>query len=279
VGGALRAIVNSEVPRPRAVTSRRVWRGEAMELLALGRAGAPDEVPAIWAAPSEGRWSGKVLVVVSDDAGRGAVGLSPEGGKIDGLAALALSRGAAVLAPDVFLTGRLVPAGRKEGEPLRPPVDPKRHGAYCGYTFGYNRTPLAERVHDVLTAVGYALSVPGTHTVDLVGVGEGGLWALLAKGIAEGAVRRVLADRPGFDFSELKDVSDLRMCPGGVKYGGWAAFAALSAPDPLSIRGLATAPPILEAAYRAAGVPGSLRMAGDAGLARAAEALLLSPTE
>jgi len=138
-------------------------------------------------------------------------------------------------------------------------VDAKRHQEYCGYTFGYNRTPLANRVHDVLTLIGYARSVPGTHTVHLWGLGEGGLCVLLAKGLAGDAVLRTMAEGPDFDFQDVKDVNDLRFLPGGVKYGGWGAFAALCAPGELSVLGDSELPEVLLAAYRAGGVEKRIR--------------------
>ena len=67
----------------------------------------------------------------------------------------------------------------------------------------------------------------------------------------------------------MKDVNDLRFLPGGVKYGGWGAFAALSAPGELWLRGEGPFPGVLSAAYRAAGAEGRLqrvekdRSAGD----------------
>ena len=141
-------------------------------------------------------------------------------------------------------------------------MDGKRHSKYCGYTYGYNRTVLANRVHDVLTAVGHARAVRGTHTVRLVGLGEGGLWVLLARGLAGDAVSGTVASRPAFDFSRVRDVNDLRFLPGGVKYGGWGAFAALAAPDRLCLVGGGDVPDLLGAAYGAAGVPDRLLSRG-----------------
>jgi hypothetical protein len=201
-----------------------------------------------------------VVVLVLDDAARqrGLEGLlfGVEGGLPPGSPwAAILAKGAALLVPEVFLTGRLVPAGKE----AKLPVDAQRHKNYSGYTWGYNRTPLANRVHDVLTAVGYAQSVPGTHSVYLAGGGEGGLWAILAGALAGRAVCGTLAERPPYDFQEVKDSSDPRFLPGGVKYGGWGAFAAAMAPGNLWIAGKGDLPPVLGAAFKAAGAGDHLR--------------------
>lgn len=281
VGGALRAIVASEVPAPGRVAARAILsrgfsaggRAATEELLALGREGTGEDVPALWLVP-EG-WNGKVVVIATDDERREAVGLHGgglhgEGRAPTGFALEVLRLGAAVLAPEVFLTGRLVPADGSG----KAPTDAARHSRYCGYTYGYNRTPLAQRVHDVLTAIGYAWGVMGTNAVHLVGAGDGGLWAMLAKGVAGPAVSRTVAERPPFDLADVKGVDDLRFLPGGVKYGGWGGFAALAAPDLLGLVGEGPLPAVLVAAYRAAGVEDRLRQGTGIDLATLAARLL-----
>jgi hypothetical protein len=213
-------------------------------------------VPAAWLEPRS--WNGTVVVAVADDASRSRLGLGAD--LPSGPARAWLETGAAVLAPEVLLTGRLVP---REG-PRKLPVDGSRHARYPGYTYGYNRTLMADRVHDVLTALGHARSVEGCRAVHLVGLGDGGLWALLAKGLAGSAVGRTFAERPGFDFADVRDVDDPRFLPGGLKYGGWGAFAALAAPDRLAIAGAGPLPAVVVQAYAAAGAADRLEAIGAA---------------
>ncbi|MCH2374769.1 MAG: hypothetical protein MK538_11315, partial [Planctomycetes bacterium] len=226
--------------------------GYRVEWLDLSRDGTRDRVPALWVVPE--RWSGKVVVAVSDN-GMGAFATSAGSGRSQGLAVAALVDGAAVLAPDVLL------AVRPDDESTTPSlaVDEQRHKQYVGYTFGYNRTLLASRVHDVLTAVGYARAQSGTKSIDLVGTGEGGLWVMFAKAIARDAVGGVVADAPNFDFGDIEDVNDPRLLPGGLKYGGWGAFAALCAPAPLTLVGENELPAILQSVYAAANSSDRLR--------------------
>jgi hypothetical protein len=126
----------------------------------------------------------------------------------------------AVLCGDVFLTGEYVPQGHgKEGTR---PVNKE----FPGYTFAYNRTILAERVHDVLTLVAFAKSRQSkfVHQVALEGAG---LWALLAKGLAGEAILRSAIDLNGFDFDQVKDAGDENFLPGALKYGGVMSFVSL----------------------------------------------------
>jgi len=262
IGTALRAILASEMPLPGTVSAKRLGtadgKGVRIDKLALRRAGVAEEVPALWLEPE--RWSGKVLVLVLPGGKDGV--LEGDAGEPGPLARAALDARTAVLAPDVFLTGELVPPAGA----ANPPVDPKRHEDYCGYTYGYNRSIIANRAHDILTAAGHAAAVPGAHTVHLAGVGEAGLWTLLARGLAGSRVGRTLAARPAFDFKDITDPKDARLLPGGLKYGGWGAFAALAAPGELRILGDGDLPEVLGATYQAAGaeaalvrIPGSTR--------------------
>src|SRR5206468_3523836 len=84
--------------------------------------------------------------------------------KVVGTAVRALvDAGYAVVAPDVLGTGELTPE-----KPF--PVDKN----FAGYTYGYNRTLLANRVHDVLTFLAFGRGHLQAKAVHLVGWGEMG---------------------------------------------------------------------------------------------------------
>lgn len=104
---------------------------------------------------------------------------------------------------------------------------------YPGYTFGYNRCILAERVHDILTAVAAARGRPGVKRVQLVGWESAGPWVVIARSQCGDAVGRTAADLAGFRFDTVRTNDDPMMLPGALRYGGLGAFAALCAPHPL----------------------------------------------
>jgi pimeloyl-ACP methyl ester carboxylesterase len=98
---------------------------------------------------------------------------------------------------------------------------------FAGYTYGYNRSLLANRVRDVLTV----LDVHSPETkMYVVGFGEMGSVAVLAKALAGDRVTKLAADLNQFRFEAIKDTADPMMLPGAVKYGGLPAFLALCAP-------------------------------------------------
>jgi hypothetical protein len=68
-------------------------------------------------------------------------------------------------------------------------------------------------------------------------------------------------DTAGFRFAKLKSIDDADFLPGGAKYLDLPGLMALSAPYPLWLAGEGgKAPPVLEAAYRAAGHPNQLTL-------------------
>jgi hypothetical protein len=136
---------------------------------------------------------------------------------------------------------------------------------FAGYTFGYNRPLLAQRVHDILTAVAHAKGHEKVKTVHLVGFGEAGPWVLLARGLCGDAVARTAADVDGFRFEKVRTTTDEMMLPGGLKYGGLAALAALAAPGELYVHnhhGTGSGH-WLKAVYEAAGAADKLQRSSD----------------
>jgi hypothetical protein len=162
-----------------------------------------------------------------------------------------LDAGNIVASFDLLATGEFVgPAGTAAHLKLNP--------KYAGYTYAYNHPLLANRVHDILSAIAGLSKNPDRHPkIRLVGIGEAGPCVLLAAGLARERVSEVIADVHGVRLSGISQASDPFFLPGALKYGGLAGLAALAAPTKLDLYGAAEisaddlAP--LSAVYRAAG--------------------------
>ncbi|HEY1378095.1 MAG TPA: hypothetical protein VGF55_14940 [Gemmataceae bacterium] len=247
VGGALGVMVHDALPAAGGVEATEVGpkdeqAGRMARKFLLTRTGRHEAVPAYGVRGPE--HDGTVVVWVHP---KGKASLFADGKLVPEAQAI-LDRKAAILAVDVFGTGELA---------AKPAVNAK----YAGYTFGYNRPFLGERVHDILTAVAFARSHPQTKTVHLVGWESAGPWVVLARALAGDTVARTAADLDGFRFENVKSADDPMMLPGAVKYGGPPAFAALCAPGELLLhnhRGTGTGQLVADA-YRAAGADGRLR--------------------
>jgi dienelactone hydrolase len=218
--------------------------GARVQKLLLGRSGEKEQLPALLVTPK--KHDGAIVVWVHP-AGKSSL---LEDGKLSAAARRLLDCQAAILALDVFGTGEF------------PHLEQGVVGRnYAGFTFGYNRPLLANRVHDILTAVAVARAFDETRMVHLAGFGQAGPWALLARGLCGGAVTRTVVDANQFRFENVKTANDPMMLPGAIKYGGLPAFAGLCAPGELYVHNCAAVmDDALKNAYRAAGKPEMLHI-------------------
>lgn len=249
VGTALRVMVNSELPRE--VTVRWGPVGSliglnAMSQAVIGHTNEKDAVP-VW------------TLIGPKGKGGVVVWLHPQGKssllvqqKVAPTVQSLLDAGYTVIAPDLLGTG---------DNAFTKPFTVNK--SFAGYTYGYNRSLLANRVADALLTIAYAKSQENVKDVHLLGWGEVGLVAVLAKALAGEAVKKTAADLNQFQFDAIKDTADPMMLPGAVKYGGVGAFLALCAPGVVFVhnhRGTGSGQ-LSRAAYEAAGVPDNLTRA------------------
>jgi dienelactone hydrolase len=250
IGTALRVMVHDRLPRQEPVDVEELGTATVqpqaqVQKLLLSPKGSGERVPAVLVSPAK---SGGTVVVWVHPEGKGSL---LQGGALAPAARKILDRDAAILAVDTLCTGESDPARRMK-------VD----AHYAGFTFGYNRPLLGDRVHDVLTAVAYAKDNLKAKAIHLVGFDKAGPWVVLARGLCGDAVVHTAADLNGFRFEQVKSTADEMMLPGALKYGGLPAFAALAAPGEVylhNLRGTAS-DSVAKAAYQAARAPGQLRL-------------------
>ena len=94
----------------------------------------------------------------------------------------------------------------------------------------------------------------------------------VAQALAGGGIERTAA-RWGWDFDQVREISDPNFLPGALRYGGMASFAGLCAPAELRLFGGGAPPERVAACYAAAGAPGGAAVAG----AAEAEAWIAAP--
>ncbi len=255
IGTALRVMIHDRLPDAGEVEAQEVGDKQEMDgvyfrRLLLGRKGKHEQVPAVGLHGKD--FDGTVVVWVHPEGKSSLL----KDGKLVPAARQILDGKAAILALDVLRTGESKGA---KAEPV--------NATYAGFTFGYNRPLLAERVHDILTAVAYARGHEKTRVLHLVGFEGAGPWVLLARGLCGDAVARTAAGVNGFDFDQVRTTGDERMLPGAVKYGGLPALAGLCAPGELYVHGDCGSGTGLAGwtrdVYRAAGAAGRLERFAD----------------
>lgn len=228
VGSAMRHTLSVETPRlsdvvaePLGEVRGRTWSAQR---LLIGREGKGDQIPALLFAPESAPKRTPATLLVHPD-GKAALmnaDLSAPGRLVSSL----LRRGHRVLTIDCFLTGEFNPNGEK--------TERKRN---IKHFTTFNRTDMAERVQDVLTALTYLRSRKEVGQVNLVGLREAGLWCLLARSQAPW-VRAAAADCVRLGTDDDAAYLGKRFIPGLRRAGDFRAAAALCAPGRLLLHDL-----------------------------------------
>ena len=222
--------------------------GHTAERLLLGHRDEGDQVPALLFVPTRARAKRPATVVVHE---YGKAALMTEGLQAPGaLVSALLAAGQVVLAVDPLLCGEY---NAQAGMVTRRNRD-------VGLFNTYNRPDVVERAQDILTAIAAVTASTGASQASVVGLGEAGLWCLLAAAAASQAIKRMAVDVARFDtdcdaeFLERLNVPHLR------RAGGLSTVAALFAPRPLLLHNLGEEfdTSSLRAVYRAAGLAGAL---------------------
>ncbi len=118
----------------------------------------------------------------------------------------------------------------------------------------YNRTDTANRVQDVLTAVGYLRSLDDVRSVAVIGTGKAGLPTLLARALAP-PVDALATDVGGFASDDEQAYLRELFVPGILGAGGLVTAALADIETPLLVHktGARFASSSIADAYRAVG--------------------------
>jgi hypothetical protein len=202
---ALEAMVVDQLPVAEQVEQYKHW---------LSRRGCGERIAFRLLTPRQ--WTGQVVVWAHP---QGVASLATSEGDVRRL----LDAGRAILAIDLFMSGAFVPPPgvvptSKPGRPVPP---------YAGYTLGYERSVIANRVHDLLTAIAIAKGIQGCKSVQLIGIEQAGVAALLARALADDVIELAAIDLDHFDFDQITDENDPMLLPGALKYGGILGFVPL----------------------------------------------------
>ena len=182
--------------------------------------GGSNQLPALFLRPKAGTENGSGTLIVHP---QGAMNLiAPETGQPTRLVSDLLAAGGSVLGVDLFLTGGHSSA---DGKVIRDTSD--------RFFTTYNRTDAALRVQDILTTLAYLKFQAGVSTRNLIGLGEAGLWCLLAAGFAD--VHRTVVDANRFDSDNDAAFLHTLPIPSIRRVGDFRTAGTLVAPRHLLI--------------------------------------------
>ena len=254
VGRAIRTIIGRGIPEFAAIERTKVGKqdhGDYLgftDLLTLSARG--EQLPILSYYPKKVEWNGTVVIWID---GAGKSGMLTADGKPRPAIAKLLAGGAAVLGGDLLYQGEFLAGGK----PLEQTPKVNNPREFAGFTFGYNHTVFARRVHDILTLLAF---VSGDEhkpkMIALVGTGGAGPLVAAARAIAGPRVNKAVVASGGFRFVGLESFRDPGFMPGAVKYGDLPGLLSLSAPHALWLTGEGgKVPKRVEALYAATGRP------------------------
>jgi hypothetical protein len=205
-----------------------------------------ESVPMAFLYPKQ--WNGQVVVWVDSN---GKDSLFSESGEPRAEMQALLAAGVSVVGVDLLYQGEYL----ADGKPLDRTQRVKNTREFAGYTFGYNHTVFASRVHDVLTAIAFVKHhEKAPKQIDIVGLRDAGPIAAVARAAAGDVVHSAVIQSNGFRFGALTDFHDPQFMPGGAKYGDLPGLLAVAVPGKVLIAGeSAGVPALTKAVYSAAG--------------------------
>jgi hypothetical protein len=206
------------------------------------------ELPTLWLLPQD---PASKTAIWLHETGKG--GLFAADGKLRPPIKRLLDEGVAVLGVDLLYQGEFL----EDGQPIKETRRVENPREAAAYTFGYNPSLFARRVHDVLTTVALARDQTDNTTVWLVGLEGAGPWAAAALGQCRGAVGRAAIDTGGFRFGDVHGLHAPEFLPGGARYFDLPGMLGVAAPTPLWLAGEHGVPQVVQNAY-AATVPQAL---------------------
>ncbi len=245
-GPALGDVLGVEVPEPNDITVERAGRTKRprfwVERLLIGRRCYGDQIPAIMFLPVKFGPAFPATLIVHADGKASLIDMKrgEPGRLVSGL----LERGHAVMAIDPFLIGE-----------YNSPFERARRERKGNYFTTFNPTDDALRVQDVLTSLVYLKHRWDVRSISVVGLGDAGIWCLLAAGLNRD-LGRVAADLAGFDPANEDEWQQRAFVPGICRLGGLRTAATLAAPVPLYIFNA-------KASFDAGWVAEAYRAAGD----------------
>ena len=190
--------------------------------LVIGRKGIGDAIPAILFSP-EPQVGHDPIVLIVHPKGKEQL-IDSETGEPLPLIMDLLGADRKVLLIDVFGTG--------EHQDYERPED-------AGFFTTYNRTAAALRVQDIVTTLRCFTDRGDVSEVNLIGIGEAGLWSLLAAGFTD--VKNVVIDAAAFDNNSDDAFLETLPIPNIRQVGDFRTASTLVAPRSLTIHNTGSA--------------------------------------
>ena len=232
-GGAIDAILGRGLPTAKELDYAETAKSEADGYFrfagVLTNKTRGEELPMLFFHPKN--WNGRVVIWLSE---KGKAAIAGAEGAPSAEAKKLVEAGVAVAGVDLLFQGDH--GGEGQSGAANRVVGNTRE--FAGYTYGYNHTLLAQRAHDVMSAVAFAKTHhDAPKSVELVALDGTGPVAALALAQCGDSVSRAAINTGGLRIGKLSDYRDANFLPGGAKYGDVPGLLALAVPARLWVAG------------------------------------------
>lgn len=183
-----------------------------------------EEIPYVYVEPAGDKWNGTVALWLTN---RGIEELK-SGDEASPAAKKLLDAGFSIAVPTLYL-----PDAKEQPMNVPKNNDPKRNAWQWAapYTYGYNHSLVAHRVHDAMASIAAIREATKSKPAKIIVVGSGGAGVVAAAtaAVAKDAVAGLVVDTEGFRFASLDDPWHPMFVPGAVKYGDVPGLLKVSA--------------------------------------------------
>lgn len=187
-----------------------------------------EELPILFCYPKA--WNGQVAIWLTST---GKAGLYT-GDSLQDDAARLIDRGVAVVGVDLFQQGEFLTTG----ESLKQTRVVKNPREFAGYTYGFNHSVFARRVHDVMTVTQFIRNHDRKpKQVSLIALDETGPIGIAARAQLKTLIDSAAVNTNGFRFANVDDYRDPYFQPGGAKYDDIFGMLTIAAPSKTWIAG------------------------------------------
>jgi dienelactone hydrolase len=240
--------IAARLPEPNELASDLTDTLRNGEVLLIGRSKEGDRIPAVLLRPRRARASVAPTLIVHPEGTAWTLSSSES---LDGMVRALLERGGSVAAIDVFQT-----AHARDTRDIAGAGD----SAEKHFTT-FNRTDSANRIQDVLTAITYFRTRLNVREINLVGMGEGGIWSLFARALADDGIH-LIADLDQFDAASDAEFESKLYIPHIRKAGDFRAASVLLAGHKTLLHNVNTSFPSnwIESSFSAAEAQGVLEL-------------------
>ena len=192
---------------------------EFLDILRLKEHG--ETLPVVSLYPAK-KWNGRVVVWLD---GEGKDGMFEGEGKPVREVMEMLEAGTSVVGVDLFGQGEFLEKGKTQ-DSARVVKNPRE---FAGYSFAYNHTLFARRVHDVMSLISWVSGFEEEKPQEVMVVAVGGIEPVALAALSQiNGVKSITLENNRFRFADLKSYRDPNFLPGAVKYGDLPALMKLS---------------------------------------------------